>query len=451
MAEFVAEYALALLMIVSLLIGIFSGYPVAFLLGGLGIAFAFIGGIPIPFLGTVGSRIFGGVIENWLMIAIPLFVFMGLMLERSGIARRLLLTLQRLFGRTHGGLAVSVAILGVIMAASTGIIGASVVMLGLLALPVMLKQGYRPEMACGVIAASGTLGILVPPSIMLVLMGSILQVSVGDLFKAALIPGLLLGGLYIAYLLITARLKPDWAPLADPDAFDADNTPLPLALARDLLGPVVLIVAVLGSIMAGIATPTEASAIGALGSLLLAALMRSLDFATLRDAVRDTSRTSAMILFVVIGATCFSVVFKRLGGDNMIEELITGTGLGPYGLLLLLMGIIFVLGFFLEWIEISFVVLPLLVPVVELLDFGYGMSGQGLMIWFAILVAINLQTSFLTPPFGYALFYLKGITQGEISIGTIYRSIIPFVLLQLVGLSLCIIFPALVLWLPGLI
>nr|WP_297460899.1 TRAP transporter large permease subunit [uncultured Halomonas sp.] len=451
MAEFVAEYALALLMIVSLLIGIFTGYPVAFLLGGLGIAFAFIGGIPIPFLGTVGSRIFGGVIENWLMIAIPLFVFMGLMLERSGIARRLLLTLQRLFGRTHGGLAVSVAVLGVIMAASTGIIGASVVMLGLLALPVMLKQGYHPEMACGVIAASGTLGILIPPSIMLVLMGSILQVSVGDLFKAALFPGLLLGGLYIAYLLITARLKPDWAPLADPDAIDADNTPLPLALARDLLGPVVLIVAVLGSIMAGIATPTEASAIGALGSLALAALMRSLDFATLRDAVRDTSRTSAMILFVVIGATCFSVVFKRLGGDTMIEELITGTGLGPYGLLLLVMGIIFVLGFFLEWIEISFVVLPLLAPVVELLDFGYDMSGQGVMIWFAILVAINLQTSFLTPPFGYALFYLKGITQGEIGIGTIYRSIIPFVLLQLTGLILCIAFPSLVLWLPGLI
>ena len=265
MAEFLSEYALALTMIATLLIGIFSGYPVAFLLGGLGIVFAFIGGIPIPFLGTVGSRIFGGVIENWLMIAIPLFVFMGLMLERSGVAKRLLLTLQRLFGRTHGGLAVSVALLGVVMAASTGIIGASVVMLGLLALPVMLKQGYRAEMACGVIAASGTLGILIPPSIMLVLMGSILQVSVGALFKAALLPGLLLGVLYIGYLLITARLKPEWAPLADPDAFDVDTTPLPIALLRDLLGPMVLIVAVLGSIMAGIATPTEAAAIGAAG------------------------------------------------------------------------------------------------------------------------------------------------------------------------------------------
>lgn len=454
MAEFLAEYALAIAMIVSLLVGIFSGYPVAFLLGGLGIVFAFIGGIPLPFLGTVGSRIFGGVIENWLMIAIPLFVFMGLMLERSGLARRLLLTLQRLFGRTPGGLAISVALLGIVMAASTGIIGASVVMLGLLALPVMLRQGYRAEMACGVIAASGTLGILIPPSIMLVLMGSILQISVGALFKAALIPGLLLGGLYILYLLITAWLKPEWAPVATAVAGDEDHTPLMLALARDLLGPVVLIAAVLGSIMAGIATPTEAAAIGAAGSLLLALVVRSLDWSILRETVRETSRTSAMILFVVIGATCFSVVFKRLGGDYMIEEMITGTGFGPYGLLLLLMALIFVLGFFLEWIEISFVVLPLVAPVVELLDFGLGLSSQALLVWFAILVAVNLQTSFLTPPFGYALFYLKGtlkgVTEDQIGIGTIYRSIIPFVILQVIGLTLCIAFPSLVLWLPGL-
>jgi tripartite ATP-independent transporter DctM subunit len=391
------------------------------------------------------------VVENWLMIAIPLFVFMGLMLESSGVARRLLLTLQRVFGRTPGGLAISVAILGVVMAASTGIIGASVVMLGLLALPVMMRQGYHPEMACGVIAASGTLGILIPPSIMLVLMGSILQVSVGDLFKAALIPGLLLGALYVAYLLIIARIKPHWAPLPDLDATDTDTSPLMLALARDLFGPCVLIFAVLGSIMAGIATPTEAAAIGALGSVILALLMRSISWNTLSKTVQETARTSAMILFVVIGATSFSVVFKRLGGDYMIEALITGTGLGPYGLLLLIMGLIFVLGFFLEWIEISFVVLPLVAPVVEILDFGLGLSSQAILIWFAILVAINLQTSFLTPPFGYALFYLKGITEGKIGIGTIYRSIIPFVLLQITGLALCIFFPAIALWLPGLL
>lgn len=450
MIEFFQEYQLAIFMVVSLLAGIFSGYPVAFILGGLGIVFSFIGGIPLAFLGTVGSRIFGGVIENWLFLAIPLFVFMGLALEKSGVAKNLLLTLQRLFGRTPGGLAISVAILGVVMAASTGIIGASVVMLGLLSLPVMLKQGYRPEMACGVIAASGTLGILIPPSIMLVIMGSILQISVGALFKAAIIPGLMLGGLYIAYIFITASIKPEWAPPADMEDETTDKTPLAFALMRDLLGPLFLIAAVLGSIMAGIATPTEAAAIGAAGSLILAAAARQLNMSNLRSVVRSTSDTSAMILFVVIGATCFSVVFKRLGGDSMIEEMITGTGLGPYGLLMLLMGLIFVLGFFLEWVEISFVILPLVVPVVETLQFGNGLSGQPLMVWFAILVAINLQTSFLTPPFGYALFYLKGITKGQISIGTIYRSILPFVGLQVFGLVLCILLPQIVLWLPGM-
>ena len=447
------EYGLAMAMVLGLLFGIFSGYPVAFLLGGLGIIFAFIGDIPLAFLGTVASRIFGGVIENWLLIAIPLFVFMGLMLERSGVARNLLLTLQRLFGNVRGGLAVSVALLGVVMAASTGIIGASVVMLGLLALPVMLKQGYKPEMAYGVVAASGTLGILIPPSIMLVLMGSIMQISVGDLFRAALIPGLMLGGLYTLYLLLAAKLRPDWAPLASEGggAEEAANqSPLILALLRDLLGPIVLITAVLGSIMAGIATPTEAAAIGAAGAMLLALFLRQLTIPALRAVCRSTSKTSAMILFVVVGATCFSVVFKRLGGADMIEEMITGTGLGPYGLLLLLMGLIFLLGFFLEWIEISFVILPLLLPVVHGLDFGGYLQGEAALVWFAILVAINLQTSFLTPPFGYALFYLKGITQGSVSIGTIYKSIVPFVLLQLAGLVLCILFPSIVLWLPGL-
>ncbi|MDY6842150.1 MAG: TRAP transporter large permease subunit, partial [Pseudomonadota bacterium] len=260
------EYGLAIAMVVALLLGIFSGYPVAFLLGGLGIVFAFIGDIPLPFLGTVSSRIFGGVIENWLLIAIPLFVFMGLMLEKSGVARNLLLTLQRLFGRVRGGLAISVALLGIVMAASTGIIGASVVMLGLLALPVMTRQGYKPEIAYGVVAASGTLGILIPPSIMLVLMGSIMNLSVGALFKAALIPGLLLGGLYALYLLTIAHIKPEWAPLAEEGGeahLTEAHSPLVIALFRDLAGPVVLIVAVLGSIMAGVATPTEAAAIGA--------------------------------------------------------------------------------------------------------------------------------------------------------------------------------------------
>ena len=443
------EYLLPILMVVCLLLGIFTGYPVAFVLGGLSIIFALIGDIPLPYLGIMGSRIFGGVVENWLYIAIPLFVFMGLMLEKSGLASRLLLTLQRLFGRVRGGLAISVALLGIVMAASTGIVGASVVMLGMLALPVMFKQNYKEEMALGVVAASGTLGILIPPSIMLVLMGSIMQVSVGDLFKGALIPGLLLGVLYIVYLLVMGWFKPDWMPLADPDDLDTDTTPLALALLRDLVGPVFLMVAVLGSIMSGIATPTEAAAIGALGAMLLAIVARKLDYATLRDVCYDTAKSTAMIVFIVIAATAYSLIFKRLGGDYLIMDIVSSIGLGPYGLLLSIMLMIFILGFFLEWIEISYVVLPLLLPVITLLDFG--MTSQATLVWFAILMAINLQTSFLTPPFGYALFYLKGVTEGKVKITTIYKSIIPYVLLQVTGLILCILFPAIILWLPGLL
>lgn len=443
------EYLLPILMVVFLLLSIFTGYPVAFVLGGLSIVFALIGDVPLPYLGMIGSRIFGGVVENWLYIAIPLFVFMGLMLEKSGVASRLLLTLQRLFGQVRGGLAISVALLGIVMAASTGIVGASVVMLGMLALPVMLKQNYKEEMALGIVAASGTLGILIPPSIMLVLMGSIMQVSVGDLFKAALIPGLMLGVLYVVYLLVMGWLKPEWMPLADPDDLDTDTTPLLLALLRDLVGPVFLMVAVLGSIMSGIATPSEAAAIGAVGSMLLAAVARKLDYITLRDVCYDTAKSTAMIIFIVIAATAYSLIFKRLGGDYLIMDMVSAIDLGPYGLLLSIMLMVFILGFFLEWIEISYVILPLLLPVITLLDFG--MSTQATLVWFAILMAINLQTSFLTPPFGYALFYLKGVTEGKVKITTIYRSIIPYVLLQVAGLILCIIFPAIILWLPGLL
>ncbi|HKM38389.1 MAG TPA: TRAP transporter large permease subunit [Thiopseudomonas sp.] len=443
------EYLLPILMVVFLLLSIFTGYPVAFVLGGLSIVFALVGDVPLPYLGMIGSRIFGGVVENWLYIAIPLFVFMGLMLEKSGVASRLLLTLQRLFGRLRGGLAISVALLGIVMAASTGIVGASVVMLGMLALPVMLKQNYKEEMALGIVAASGTLGILIPPSIMLVLMGSIMQVSVGDLFKAALLPGLMLGVLYIVYLLVMGWLKPEWMPLADPDDLDTDTTPLPLALLRDLVGPVFLMVAVLGSIMSGIATPSEAAAIGAVGAILLAAVAGKLNYITLRNVCYDTAKSTAMIVFIVIAATAYSLIFKRLGGDYLIMDMVSAIDLGPYGLLLSIMLMVFILGFFLEWIEISYVILPLLLPVITLLDFG--MSTQATLVWFAILMAINLQTSFLTPPFGYALFYLKGVTEGKVKITTIYRSIIPYVLLQVAGLILCIIFPSIILWLPGLL
>ena len=442
------EYTLPAAMVVSLLAGIFTGYRVAFLLGGLGILFSCIGNIPFRFLGVVVSRIYSNVVENWLLIAIPLFIYMGLMLERSGLANNLLESLERLFGRVRGGLAVSVAALGIIMAASTGIIGASVVMLGVLGLPLMLKKQYDPHLATGTVIASSTLGILIPPSIMLVLVGDILQISVGDLFLAAIFPGLILGGMYILYILVVGFVYPEKAP-ATPVDDGVRGITLFFQLIRDLFAPVFLILAVLGSIALGIATPTEAAALGALGITLLAVVTGRFRFKYLRESVYETSRLTSLIVFVLIGATCFSVVFKRLGGARMIEEAVFNLALGPYGTLTLLMLIIFVLGFFLEWLEISFIVLPLFAPIVAGLDFGLGLTGTEILLWFAVLVAINLQTSFLTPPFGYALFFLKSVAPASITLPVIYRGIIPFVLLQLIGLTIAILFPQVLLWLPG--
>ena len=441
------EYILPAAMVISLLAGIFSGYRVAFLLGGLGILFSYIGNIPFRFLGVVVSRIYSNVVENWLLIAIPLFIYMGLMLERSGLASNLLESLERLFGRVRGGLAVSVAALGIIMAASTGIIGASVVMLGVLGLPLMLKKKYDPHLATGTVIASSTLGILIPPSIMLVLVGDILQISVGDLFLAAIFPGLILGGLYVLYILVTGLFFPEKAPAAPVDD-DVRGFSLFLQLLRDLFAPVFLILAVLGSIAAGIATPTEAAALGALGITLLAVFTGRFRFEYLRESVFETSKITSLIIFVLIGATCFSVVFKRLGGERMIEDAVFHFALGPYGTLALLMLTIFILGFILEWLEISFIVLPLFAPIMTGLDFGLGLTGTEILLWFAVLVAINLQTSFLTPPFGYALFFLKSVAPPEITLSVIYRSIIPFVVIQLIGLSIAVFFPQVILWLP---
>ena len=443
------DYFLPIMMVVALIGGIFTGYPVALLLAGLGVVFSFLGGINIMFLGTVVSRIFSGTLSNWLLLAVPLFIFMGLMLEKSDAARKLLLSLERLFAGMRGGLAISVALLGIVMAASTGIIGASVVLLGVLALPVMLKQKYDKGLASGIVCASGTLGILIPPSIMLVLVGDILQISVGDLFMGAMFPGLVLGGLYVAYILTIAFLFPEKAPAGVVDV--NDTRPLWLALAADLLAPVLLIMGVLGSIVVGIATPTEAAAIGAAGTMVIAAVSGQFTWENLKYCVYETSKTTAMILFVAIGATCFSVIFKRVGGDTMIEDAVLSIASGPYMTLFIILSLIFILGFFLEWIEISYIILPLFAPIIAALDFGLGFNSGETLIWFAILVAICLQTSFLTPPFGYALFYLKGIAPPGVTMGDIYKSIIPFVVLQLTGLFLAVIFPNLVLWLPRLI
>lgn len=448
--EFIAEYGWAIAMIAALIAGVFTGYPVAFLLCGLGVAFALASGIPLRFMGTVVSKIYAGTLSNWLLLAAPLFIFMGLMLNKSGMAERLLLTLERLCGRLPGGLALSVALLGVIMAASTGIVGASVMLLGVIALPVMLRQGYDPKFATGVTAACGTLGILIPPSIMLVFMGAILQVSIGGLFKAAFFPGLLLGFVYMLYILGVGVLAPSKAPVPDREEIEklAENgAPLWLEVIKDLVGPLALIAAVLGSIMIGLATPTEAAGIGAAGALVLVFLNRNLSLPVLRDVMRDTLKTTSMVVFVMIGAACFSAVFKRLGGDDMIEALFLGTGFGPYGLLALMMALIFIMGFFLEWIEISFIVLPLFAPIILTQDFGFDATGTELLIWFAVLAAVNMQTSFITPPFGYSLFYLRGVAPEGVNIKMIYQSSIPFVILQLICLAALAFFPDIALWL----
>ncbi|HEX6979835.1 MAG TPA: TRAP transporter large permease subunit [Alphaproteobacteria bacterium] len=439
------EYTWPLLMAVALLIGLFSGYPVALVLAGVGVIFTFLADVPLIFLSTGVARIFSGILSNWLLIAVPLFVFMGLMLERSGIAQRLLRSLAGILGPVPGGYAFAVAIIGIVMAASTGIIGASVVLMGVLALPVMLQNRYKPEIATGIIAATGTLGILIPPSVMLVVLGDTLRLSVGDLFAGALIPGLLLGGLYIVYLIILAIFWPQTMPPLPPSERAGFGNTL-LQLCRDLLGPLALILTVLGSIIAGIATPTESAALGALGTFLLALLSRQLSWAQFVAVLNETTKTTAMIMFIMIGATVFSVIFRKLGGDGMIADALGAEEGNPYAVLGVIMLFVFILGMFLDWVEITFIVVPIVAPIIAGLDFG--LPSEQVLLWFAILFAVNLQTSFLTPPFGYALFYIRGIAPPELGIDVIYRGIVPFVVIQLIALALTMAFPSLALWLP---
>lgn len=442
----ISEVMWPLLMLAGLVAGIFIGYPVAFVLGGIGILFAIAANVPMLFLSTSVSRIYSGILTNWLLIAIPLFVFMGLMLERSGVAERLLKSLAGVFRGVPGGYAFAVAIIGIVMAASTGIIGASVVLMGMMALPTMLANRYDPKISCGLIAASGTLGILIPPSIMLIVLGDQLRVSVGELFMGAVGPGLLLGFLYVAYLVGVAIFQPHRMPAAETE----EAKPFWQAfavLAKDLLAPALLIIAVLGTIVAGIATPTESAAIGAVGATILAITSGGLNLSVLRSALVDTTRTTAMIIFVMMGATVFSVVFRKLGGDTLILDMFSSLGTSPYVVLFVIMALVFLLGFFLDWVEITLVVVPIVAPVVAGLDFG--LPKEQTLIWFAIALAVNLQTSFLTPPFGYALFYLRGIAPEGVTIGMIYRGIIPFVLIQVVALLLVVFFPQISLWLPA--
>jgi tripartite ATP-independent transporter DctM subunit len=443
---------LPLFMFAALGVLLFSGYPVAFVLGGIGLAFGFIGMAFGTFhfiqFFSLELRIWGGIAESLVLTAIPMFIFMGTMLERSGVASDLLHCLQVLLRRVPGGLALSVTIMGTVMAATTGIIGASVVMMTLLALPVMVQQNYNKPLATGTIAASGTLGILIPPSIMLVIMAELLARSVGNLFVAAIIPGFMLAGFYMLYILVLCGFKPQLAPPLAAEEGPDTNVGILLMVVRSFIPPLFLVFLVLGSILFGWATPTEAAGVGGAGAILLAILKRRLTFSVLKDVLERSALTGGMLFGIFLGATCFSYVFRALGGDDLVIGMVEHLGLGPWGLLLVLMALVFFLGFFFDWIEITLIVLPVFAPIVAELDFGDHVARIDVVYWFAILLAVNLQTSFLTPPFGFALFYMKGVAPPEVRIQHIYKGIVPFVMLQLVGLGLVLAFPDLALWLP---
>ena len=440
--------ALALAMFLSFIGLVFTGFPVAWILGGLAVAFTALAivlnvdfnfpfAVDWNYTSLVVDRSWN-VMENWVMVALPMFIFMGLLLDRSNIAKQLMVSFSRLFGGLRGGLAVSVALIGLLLAATTGIIGASVVLLALLGLPVMLKQGYDKALAAGSVCAVGTLGILIPPSIMLVLMADRMAMSVGDLFLGAVFPGVLLGGLYIAYLLGHGLLRPQAAPAIEHQPMD---WPAVGQLLIAILPPALLILAVLGSIFLGLATPTEAAGVGAAGALLLALLKRQLDVSALREVLRETTRTTAFIFAVLLGATAFALVLRGLGGDQLIERALLDLPFGPSGILITILFATFVLGFFLDWIELTLIILPLVSPVVANLGFD--------PIWFTVLFAVCLQTSFLTPPVGFAIFYLKGVAPPGVDVRTIYRGVAPFIALQLLGLIILFNWQALVTWLPA--
>ena len=431
-------------MFLALTILLMAGFPVAFTLLGTALFFGLIG-FGWSFFDLLPLRIWGRM-TNVTLIAVPLFVFMGVMLERSGLAEKLLDTMAILFGRLKGGLAISVVVVGALLGASTGIVGATVVTMGLLAVPTMLRRGYQKELACGTVSASGTLGQIIPPSIVLVLIGDIVGVSVGDLFMGAVLPGLLLVTLYIIYILLAANLRPGIAPAIAKAELDAIS-PRELAarVSKALFPPLFLMISVLGSIFAGIASPTEAAAVGAVGATLLAIANKKFNLKMLNQVMRQTTNLTCMVFIILCGAAAFGLVFRGLGGDSLVREFL-GSLAETYSkgaVLAIVMGVIFIIGFFLDFIEITFIHVPVLAPI--MLEFGFD------PVWFCILLAVNLQTSFMTPPFGFSLFYLKAVTPPEVSTGHIYRGIIPFVLFQLIGLAIVAFYPQLATWLPGVV
>ena len=426
------------LMFFSAMVLIFLGYPVAFSLGGVALIFATIGAAMGEFhfatLKFFPGRVFG-IMENQVLLAVPFFIFMGTMLERSKLAENLLRTIGLLFGPVRGGLALAVVFVGAMLAAATGVVGASVVAMGMISLPIMLRYGYDHQLSSGVITASGTLGQIVPPSVVLVVLADQLAVSVGDLFLASLVPGIGLACLYGLYVFIVAQLKPELAPAIPKSERQAEGN-LFLAVIKVMLPPLILILVVLGSIFAGIATPTEAGALGALGAMILALFTRQLPRATLGGTMQETMRLTSMVVFLLIGSNLFALVFRGLGGEAWIEDLLTNLPGGKLGFLIIANLAVFVLGFFIDFFEIAFILLPLFVPAAKKL----GIEGDE-MVWFGVVLGMNLQTSFLTPPFGFSLFYLRGVAPKELETKSIYRGAIPFIGIQVVALAVVILFP----------
>ncbi|WP_112323455.1 TRAP transporter large permease [Oceanibium sediminis] len=449
---------------------LFRGIPVAFALVGVSLIFALFAeifldpfrasfrdiiefdrtGIDYQRLGALGGRLFGSIVKNPVLVALPMFIFMGLMLDQSGVAQRMMHSMQKLFGQLRGGLSLTVLLIGIILAASTGVIGASVTLLGVMALPAMMKQNYSKPIATGTIASAGTLGILIPPSIMLVIMSDQLAISLGDLFMGALFPGLLLGGLYIVFIVIYGLINPKAMPA--PEKHDEVGWPVIREVLLSVVPPMFLILLVLGSIFAGIATPTEASGLGAFGATLLALFNRKLNYTVLKEVSRSTLNTAGYIVGIFLAANFFAFVLRRYGGDEIVESMVLATFQDPWLIVLFILFIVFLLGFLLDWIEITIIIMPLMLPIILGLNLpieGFGVVRDPSIVWFAILVAVTLQTSFLTPPVGFALFYLKGVCPPGVSLGHIYRGVVPFVLLQLLGLFIVFEFPWLVTWLPS--
>jgi tripartite ATP-independent transporter DctM subunit len=451
---------LPLLLFVVVFIVLLFGYPVAFSLAGSALLFAAIGYVtetfdPV-FLEAIPNRI-QGILSNELLIAIPLFVFMGVMLEKSKIAEELLDTMGQVFGGMAGGLGLSVTLVGMLLAASTGIVGATVVTMGLLSLPTMLRRGYSPEISTGIICASGTLGQIIPPSIVLVLLGDVISssyqqaqldlgifapdsVTVGDLFFGALIPGLILVSLYALYIIVIAIISPEKVPPIPEDERKVSKE-LWMQVLTVLIPPILLIVLVLGSILGGIATPTEAASVGSVGAIILSCFKRTFNLNILQQVMRSTTEVTAMVFMILIGASVFSLVFRGFGGDDLVRDFLLDLPGGVFGAVLLVMIVMFLLGFFLDFIEITFVVIPIVAPI--LLTMGLD------PIWLGIMIALNLQTSFLTPPFGFSLFYLRGVAPDSISTPQIYRGVVPFIGIQLFVLGLLAYWPALATWLPN--